>query len=105
MDQNECEASFFLNATTIVLGNWIGISDVLSSIHLCEVQLSNCVCQIVGIADLGYLLGIFMIRSKWFNTPWVGTIHRDCDAPNLGCPLTTYQLAENLYVSYHETHT
>ena len=29
----------------------------------------------------------------------------DCDAPNPGCPLTTRQPAENLYVSYLETHT
>ena len=28
-----------------------------------------------------------------------------CDAPNPGCPLTTRQLAEILFVSYHETHT
>ena len=28
-----------------------------------------------------------------------------CDAPNPGCPLTTRQPAENLYVSYRETHT
>ena len=28
-----------------------------------------------------------------------------CDAPNPGCPLTTRQPAENLYVLYHETHT
>ena len=28
-----------------------------------------------------------------------------CDAPNLGCSLTTHQPAEILYVSYRETHT
>ena len=28
-----------------------------------------------------------------------------CDAPKSGCPLTTRQPAENLYVSYRETHT
>ena len=28
-----------------------------------------------------------------------------CDAPNSGCPLTTRQPVENLYVSYYETHT
>ena len=28
-----------------------------------------------------------------------------CDAPNPGCPLTTRQPAEILYVSYRETHT
>ena len=28
-----------------------------------------------------------------------------CDAPKPGCPLTTRQPAENLCVSYHETHT
>ena len=29
----------------------------------------------------------------------------NCDAPNSGCPLTTRQPAEKLYISYHETHT
>ena len=28
-----------------------------------------------------------------------------CDAPKPGGPLTTRQPAENLFVSYHETHT
>ena len=28
-----------------------------------------------------------------------------CDAPNPGGPLTIHQPAENLYVSYHKTHT
>ena len=28
-----------------------------------------------------------------------------CDAPKPGGPLTTRQPAENLYISYHETHT
>ena len=28
-----------------------------------------------------------------------------CDAPKPGGPLTTHQPAENLYISYHETHT
>ena len=31
--------------------------------------------------------------------------HFECDAPNPGCPLTTRQPAENLQVSYYETHT
>ena len=29
----------------------------------------------------------------------------NCDAPKPGGPLTTRQPAENLYISYHETHT
>ena len=32
-------------------------------------------------------------------------IIKKCDAPKPGCPLTTRQPAENLYVSYRETHT
>ena len=31
--------------------------------------------------------------------------YKYCDAPNLGVPLTTRQPVENLYFSYHETHT
>ena len=34
--------------------------------------------------------------------PWLDT---SCDAPKPGGPLTTRQPAENLYVSYRETHT
>ena len=30
---------------------------------------------------------------------------KNCDAPKPGGPLTTRQPVENLYVSYHETHT
>ena len=32
-------------------------------------------------------------------------LHDGCDAPNPGCPLTTRQPTEKLYILYHETHT
>ena len=36
----------------------------------------------------------------------IGGIYQiGCDAPNPGCPLTTRQPAEILYVSYRETQT
>ena len=33
------------------------------------------------------------------------TAMSSCDTPNPGCPLTTRQPAEYLFVSYRETHT
>ena len=35
---------------------------------------------------------------------WSNYFQEECDAPKPGGPLTTRQPAENLYISYHETH-
>lgn len=78
VDQSEWESGFFANAAAIVSGKWlkvwIEIGAVLSSIGLFEAQLSSCVYQLVGMADLGLLPRFFAIRSKWFDTPWVGIL-------------------------------
>ncbi|CBI16502.3 unnamed protein product, partial [Vitis vinifera] len=68
VDQSEWESGFFANAAAIVSGKWlkvwIEIGAVLSSIGLFEAQLSSCVYQLVGMADLGLLPRFFAIRSK-----------------------------------------
>ena len=78
VDQREWETGFFANAAAIVSGEWLQVSIeigvVLSSIGLFEAQLSSCVYQLVGMADLGFLPRFFAVRSKWFDTPWVGTL-------------------------------
>ena len=45
------------------------------------------------------------IETPSFTSHSMFANHFLCDAPNPGCPLTTRQPAENLEVSYHETHT
>ncbi|KVH90855.1 hypothetical protein Ccrd_007116 [Cynara cardunculus var. scolymus] len=47
---------------------------VLSAVGLFEAQLSSCAYQLLGMADLGFLPKFFGVRSKWFDTPWVGIL-------------------------------
>ena len=44
------------------------------------------------------------IGTQFSDSSNESNIFPPCDAPNPGCPLTTRQPAENLFVSYHETH-
>ena len=78
VDESEWVSGFFANAAAMVAGKWlqivVEISVVLSSIGLFEAQLSSCVYQLVGMADLGFLPQFFAVRSKWFDTPWVGIL-------------------------------
>uniref|UniRef100_A0A2C9W5Y0 Amino acid permease/ SLC12A domain-containing protein n=1 Tax=Manihot esculenta TaxID=3983 RepID=A0A2C9W5Y0_MANES len=53
---------------------WIEIGACLSVVGLYEAQLSSCVYQVVGIAKLGFLPVFLGMRSRWFNTPWVGIL-------------------------------
>ena len=48
---------------------------------------------------------IVMIKKKPQNTLTIKKKKTICDAPISRCPLTTRQPAENLCISYHETHT
>ena len=51
-----------------------------------------------------FLVGLSWIL--WFDLSlFCFGLEVSCDAPKPGCPLTTHQPAENLYVSYYETHT
>ncbi|MBA0810758.1 hypothetical protein Gohar_002717, partial [Gossypium harknessii] len=53
---------------------FLEIGAVLSSIGFYEAQLTSCAYQLLGMADLGVLPQCFSVRSKWFNTPWLGIL-------------------------------
>lgn len=77
-DQTEWESGYMANAAKTISGEWlkywIEIGAVLSGIGLFEAQLSSCAYQLLGMADLGFLPKFFGLRSKYFNTPWVGIL-------------------------------
>ncbi|XP_059628798.1 probable polyamine transporter At3g13620 [Cornus florida] len=78
VDQSQWETGFHATAAEIISGKWlkiwIEIGAVLSAIGLFEAQLSSSAYQVLGMADLGLLPKFFGVRSKWFNTPWVGIL-------------------------------
>ncbi|KAK3026365.1 hypothetical protein RJ639_040454 [Escallonia herrerae] len=78
VDQSEWESGFMANAAQMISGKWlkiwIEIGAVLSAIGLFEAQLSSSAYQLLGMADLGFLPKFFALRSKWFDTPWVGIL-------------------------------
>ncbi|KAK3004973.1 hypothetical protein RJ639_019817 [Escallonia herrerae] len=78
VDQSEWETGFMANAARMISGKWlkiwIEIGAVLSAIGLFEAQLSSSSYQLLGMADWGFLPKFFGLRSKWFNTPWVGIL-------------------------------
>nr|KJB66089.1 hypothetical protein B456_010G126800 [Gossypium raimondii] len=69
--------NFWDNASSLA-GKWLMIflesGAVLSSIGFYEAQLTSCAYQLLGMADLGVLPQCFSVRSKWFNTPWLGIL-------------------------------
>lgn len=78
LDQNEWESGFMAQAAQLIAGKWLKIfleiGAVLSAIGLFEAQLSSSSFQVLGMADIGFLPRFFGLRSKWFNTPWVGIL-------------------------------
>ncbi|KAL5708510.1 hypothetical protein ACHQM5_019300 [Ranunculus cassubicifolius] len=78
VDQNKWEDGFLADAAGMIGGNWlkfwVEVGAVLSAIGLFQAQLSSCSYQLLGMAELGFLPKIFGLRSKWFNTPWVGIV-------------------------------
>lgn len=78
VDQNEWESGFMATAAEIISGSWlkfwIEIGSVVSSIGLYEAQLSTCSYQILGMAETAILPKFFGVKSKWFNTPWLGIL-------------------------------
>ncbi|KAK3204921.1 hypothetical protein Dsin_018967 [Dipteronia sinensis] len=59
-------------------GKWlkicVEIGACLSIVGLYEAQLSSCAYQILGVTDLGFLPQVFGMRSRRFDTPWVGIL-------------------------------
>lgn len=78
VDQSQWDSGFHATAAEIIAGKWLKIwlevGAVLSAIGLFEAQLSSSAYQILGMADLGFLPKFFGLRSKKFNTPWVGIL-------------------------------
>ncbi|CDP17350.1 unnamed protein product [Coffea canephora] len=78
VDQNLWEAGFMADAAKMISGQWlkiwIEIGAVLSAIGLFEAQLSSSAYQVEGMAEIGFLPEFCKVRSKWFNTPWLGIL-------------------------------
>ncbi|KAJ8770117.1 hypothetical protein K2173_011212 [Erythroxylum novogranatense] len=78
VDQSLWESGFHATAAEMIAGKWlkywIEVGAVLSGIGLFEAQLSSCSYQLLGMADIGCLPKFFGVRSRWFNTPWVGIL-------------------------------
>ncbi|XP_022754352.1 probable polyamine transporter At3g13620 [Durio zibethinus] len=78
LEQENWVDGYFADIAEIIAGKWLKIfleiGAVLSIIGLYEAQLSSCVYQLLGMADLGFLPQCFSVRSKWFNTPWLGIL-------------------------------
>lgn len=78
VDQNKWETGYMADAAKTISGTWlkiwIEIGAVLSAIGLFEAQLSSSAYQVLGMADLAILPKFCALRSKWFNTPWVGIV-------------------------------
>lgn len=75
---NFCLLSYTTVSFLVVSGKWlkiwVEIGAVLSVIGLFEAQLSSSAYQILGMADLALLPKVVGLRSKWFNTPWIGIL-------------------------------
>ncbi|KAJ6427963.1 hypothetical protein OIU84_023382 [Salix udensis] len=78
VDQSQWGSGFHATAAEMIAGKWlkywVEVGAVLSGIGLYEAQLSSSAYQLLGMADLGFVPNFFAIRSKRFNTPWVGDI-------------------------------
>ncbi|KAM1114798.1 probable polyamine transporter At3g13620 [Malus sylvestris] len=78
VEQTKWDSGFHAVAAEMIAGKWlkcwIEVGAVLSGIGLFEAQLSSCSYQLLGMADVGFLPKFFALRSKRFNTPWVGIL-------------------------------
>ncbi|CAN1841721.1 Probable polyamine transporter At3g13620 [Linum perenne] len=93
VDQSAWESGFHATAAEIIAGKWLQywleIGAALSAVGLFEAQLSSCAYQLLGMAELGSLPQFFSLRSKWFNTPWVGILLST--AFTIGCSYMNFE--------------
>nr|POE86322.1 putative polyamine transporter [Quercus suber] len=78
VEPSEWGAGFMAQAAELIAGKWLKIflevGAMLAAIGPFEAQLSSTAFQLLGMADIGSLPKFFGLRSKWFNTPWVGIL-------------------------------
>ncbi|KAI9154130.1 hypothetical protein LWI28_021389 [Acer negundo] len=78
LDQENWVDGYFADVAQLIAGKWlkicVEIGACLSIVGLYEAQLSSCAYQILGMTDLGLLPKVFGMRSRWFDTPWVGIL-------------------------------
>ncbi|XXG61757.1 hypothetical protein AAC387_Pa05g0287 [Persea americana] len=53
---------------------WVSVASILSVVGLFEVLLSVSSYQLLGMANIEFLPRIVVVRSRWFDTPWVGIL-------------------------------
>ncbi|KAE8705694.1 putative polyamine transporter [Hibiscus syriacus] len=78
LEQEKWVNGYFADAAKIIAGEWlmifVEIGAVLSTIGFYEAQLTSSAYQLLGMAEIGFLPQCFSVRSKWFDTPWVGIV-------------------------------
>ncbi|KAK2641490.1 hypothetical protein Ddye_023253 [Dipteronia dyeriana] len=78
LDQENWVDGYFAVVAQLIAGKWlkicVEIGACLSIVGLYEAQLSSCAYQILGMTDLGFLPQVFGMRSRRFDTPWVGIL-------------------------------
>ncbi|KAK4408655.1 putative polyamine transporter [Sesamum angolense] len=65
---------FGLHNPSVAVTGAVVVDQILSAVGLFEAELSSSGYQLLGMADLGLLPKFFALRSKRFNTPWVGIL-------------------------------
>ncbi|RWR77667.1 Amino acid/polyamine transporter I [Cinnamomum micranthum f. kanehirae] len=76
--QEQWTDGFLADAAGMIAGKWlkywVSVASVLSVVGLFEAQLSASSYQLLGMANLELLPRIVAVRSRWFDTPWVGIL-------------------------------
>ncbi|KAL5707672.1 hypothetical protein ACHQM5_018544 [Ranunculus cassubicifolius] len=76
--QDQWDDGFLADAAGMIAGSWlkfwVEVGAVLSAVGMFQAQLSSSSYQLLGMSELGFLPKVFSLRSKLFNTPWVGIL-------------------------------
>lgn len=76
--QEQWTDGFLADAAGMIAGKWlkywVQVASFLSTVGLFEAQLSSSAYQLHGMAGMGFLPRFVGVRSRWFDTPWVGIL-------------------------------